>query len=135
MADTGKIVMKRSFGSKEDYVKAIEKNGWYKASFREFGNFQLMVDTIAPTVTPVGFRDGMNAAGLKRILFSVKDDTEEIKSFTALLDGNWLRFSNDKGRNFIYTLDEHCPAGAHELKITVTDQVGNITEKIYHFTR
>ena len=135
VAGTGKIVMKRSFGSKEDYVKAIEENGWYKASFREFGNFQLMVDTIAPTVTPVGFRDGMNAAGLKRILFSVKDDTEEIKSFTALLDGNWLRFSNDKGRNFIYTLDEHCPAGAHELKITVTDQVGNITEKIYHFTR
>ncbi|MEP6712641.1 MAG: M23 family metallopeptidase, partial [Ferruginibacter sp.] len=135
VADTGKIVMKRSYGSKEDYAKAICENGWYKASFREFGNFQLMVDNIAPTITPVGFRDGINAAGIKRILFSVKDNTEEIKSFTALLDGNWLRFSNDKGRDFIYIFDEHCPPGAHELKITAEDQVGNITEKIYHFTR
>ena len=103
--------------------------------FREFGNFQLMVDDTPPTVTPIGFRDGMNARGLKRILFSVKDNTEEIKKFTALLDGNWLRFSNDKGRNFIYTFDEHCTPGAHELKITVVDQVGNINEKTYHFTR
>ena len=135
MSDTGKIVMKRFYGSKEDYVKADYENGWYKASFREFGNFQLIADTLPPSVNPVGFRDGINAAGLKRILFSVKDNTEEIKNFTALLDGNWLRFSNDKGHSFIYNFDERCPPGTHELKITVEDQVGNSTEKNYHFTR
>ena len=135
MSDTGKIVMKRFYGSKEDYAKADYENGWYKASFREFGNFQLMIDTLSPSVNPVGFRDGINAAGLKRILFSVKDNTEEIKNFTAFLDGNWLRFSNDKGHSFIYNFDERCPPGTHELKITVEDQVGNSTEKIYHFNR
>ena len=62
-------------------------------------------------------------------------NTEEIKKFTATLDGTWLRFSNDKGRTFIYTFDEMCAAGEHELKITAEDQVGNITEKVYHFTR
>ncbi len=135
VTDTGKIVMKRFYGSKEDYVKASYENGWYKASFREFGNFQLMVDDVPPTVIPIGFREGINAAGLKRILFSVKDNTEEIKSFTALLDGNWLRFSNDKGRIFAYNFDEHCPPGIHELRVTVEDQAGNITQKNYHFTR
>ena len=133
--DTGKIVMERFYGSKKDFAKAVYKNGWYTASFREFGNFQLMVDRTPPTIVPVGFRDGMNAAGLKRILFQIKDNTEDIVNFTALLDGKWLRFSNDKGINFIYNFDERCESGEHELKISATDQVGNTTERIYKFVR
>ena len=133
--DTGKIVMERFYGSKNDFAKAIYKNGWYTSSFREFGNFQLMLDRTPPTILPVGFRDGINAAGLKRILFQIKDNTEDIVNFTALLDGKWLRFSNDKGINFIYNFDERCEPGDHELKISATDQVGNVTERTYRFTR
>jgi murein DD-endopeptidase MepM/ murein hydrolase activator NlpD len=133
--DTGKIVMERFYGSKKDFAKSVYKNGWYTASFREFGNFQLLVDREPPTLVPIGFRDGMNAAGLKRILFQIKDNTEDIVNFTALLDGNWLRFSNDKGINFIYNFDEKCTSGEHELKIAATDQVGNTTEKTYKFLR
>ena len=94
-----------------------------------------MVDKTSPTILPIGFRDGMNAAGLKRILFQIKDNTEDIVNFTALLDGKWLRFSNDKGINFIYNFDERCEPGDHELKISATDQVGNTTERIYKFVR
>ena len=77
----------------------------------------------------------MNTAGLRRILFQIKDNTEDIVNFTALLDGNWLRFSNDKGINFIYNFDDKCAPGEHELKISATDQVGNVTERTYRFTR
>ena len=74
--------------------------------------------------------------GLKARLFGPeKIPPEEIKKFTATLDGNWLRFSNDKGSRFIYDFDEMCPAGEHELKIVAEDQVGNVTEKVYKFTR
>jgi murein DD-endopeptidase MepM/ murein hydrolase activator NlpD len=135
-----KMVMHRFANGKNDYAHAEPVNygnetGWYKASFREFGNFELMVDTISPTITPIGFKDGMNCGKQSRIVFVVKDNTEEIKKFTATLDGNWLRFSNDKGSRFIYDFDELCPAGVHELKIIAEDQVGNMVEKIYRFTR
>ena len=130
-----KMVMHRFANGKNDYAKAEYENGWYKASFREFGNFQLMVDTLPPTISPVGFKDNMNCAKLSAIKFIILDNTEEIKNFTATLDGNWLRFSNDKGRTFIYLFDEMCPPGQHELKIVAEDQVGNVTEKIYHFIR
>ena len=135
LQDTGKIVMKRFYGGKKDFAKADYKNDWYTASFRAFGNFQLMIDKEPPTIVPIGFRNGMNTAGLKRILFQVKDNTEEIVNFTALLDGKWLRFSNDKGINFIYTFDDKCTRGEHELKISATDLVGNKTEKTYKFVR
>jgi murein DD-endopeptidase MepM/ murein hydrolase activator NlpD len=131
-----KMVMHRfANGNKNDYAKAEYEKGWYKASFREFGNFQLMIDTIAPTIVPLGFRDGMNCSKLNRIAFVIADNTEEIKKFTATLDGNWLRFSNDKGKTFVYVFDELCPPGQHQLKIIAEDQVGNVNEQVYNFMR
>ena len=135
-----KMVMHRFANGRHDYkvaqpVKNFKDSGWYKASFREFGSYQLMIDTIPPNITPVGFKNGMNCSKQSNIRFVVTDNTEELKSFTATLDGNWLRFSNDKGRTFIYTFDEMCPAGEHELKIIAEDQVGNVREKVYKFTR
>jgi murein DD-endopeptidase MepM/ murein hydrolase activator NlpD len=134
-ADSGRIIMRRFYGKNEDYKKATSDNGWYKASFREFGNFELMVDSIPPSIVPLGFKDGMNASKISRIKFSITDNTDEIKKFTGLLDGNWICFSNDKGRNFIYDIDEHCSTGEHDLKIIAEDLAGNKTEKNYHFTR
>ena len=134
-ADTGRIVMHRFYGSKKDYVKARYENGWYKGSFREMGNFQLMVDSTPPVLSSFGLVNNLDASKLTRLVFVVSDNTEDIKNFTALLDGKWLRFSNDKGRNFIYRFDEQCPPGLHELEVTVEDQVGNVTQKKYTFRR
>jgi murein DD-endopeptidase MepM/ murein hydrolase activator NlpD len=133
--DTGRVVMRRFYGAKDDYVKASFENGWYKAAFREMGNFQLMIDSIPPSISAIGFVNNMNVSKLSRLLFVVTDNTEVIKKFTALLDGKWLRFTNDKGRNFIYKFDEYCSSGSHELVITAEDQVGNITQKIYNFSK
>jgi len=129
-----KMVMHRFAGGKNDYEKAVYDNGWYKASFRDFGNFQLMVDTVPPVITPLGFKDGMNTAKLSAIRFAVADNTGAF-SFRAMLDGKWLRFTNDKGRVFVYRFDERCPEGEHELKINATDQAGNVAEKVYKFVR
>ena len=130
-----KMVMHRFANGKDNYTKAEYENGWYKARFREFGNFQMVMDTLPPTITPIGFREGMNCSKLSSLRFVVLDNTEEIKNFTATLDGNWLRFTNDKGRTFIYIFDDKCAPGEHELKIVAEDQVGNISERVYHFTR
>ncbi|MEO5891976.1 MAG: M23 family metallopeptidase [Ferruginibacter sp.] len=138
-ANPGKMVMHRSWQDKNDYEKAApvtlgKESGWYEASFRAFGNFQLIEDITPPVITPIGIREGMNAK-LNRIAFVIKDNTKELENFAAYLDGKWLRFSNDKGSTFIYKFDEHCPPGAHELKISVEDCVGNRSERVYHFTR
>jgi hypothetical protein len=133
--DTGKIVMKRYAGGKQDYAKAVYNKGWYTASFRAFGNYQLLVDRIPPRVVSMGLRDGASAAKMQRIVFSVSDNSEEIESFNAYLDGQWLRFTNDKGKSFVYNFDERCGQGEHTLVVNVTDLVGNVTEQTYNFTR
>ncbi|MBI3883408.1 MAG: M23 family metallopeptidase, partial [Sphingobacteriales bacterium] len=130
-----KIMMESFWGGKNNFCKAEPlKDNWYKGSFRAFGNYRLIIDTLPPTITSIGFRNGMNCKGISRLAFIVIDNTEEL-NFTAILDGNWLRFSNDKGRTFIYKFDEKCMPGEHELKIRAEDLVGNVTEKVYNFTR
>lgn len=72
----------------------------------------------------------MNTARLHNIKFTVRDGTEDPEKFTGLLDGKWIRFSNDKGRTFIYNFDRNCSIGPHELLIIAEDMAGNKTEKI-----
>ena len=135
-SDTNHIVMKQENNGKEKYKKAIYENGWFRSSFRDFGTYQLMLDNTAPVVIPIGgFKDGMNVSKLNRIAFSATDNAKEIGQFTGYIDDNWILFSNDKGRVFVYTFDQYCPPGEHSLKIIVTDLVGNTTEKKYRFTR
>ena len=77
----------------------------------------------------------MNTSKLNAIIFTVTDNSEDLERFVAYLNGKWLRFSNDKARNFVYEFDENCPPGTHELQVTAYDLVGNSSTKIYQFTR
>ncbi|MDQ2720354.1 MAG: M23 family metallopeptidase [Bacteroidota bacterium] len=131
---TDKILMKRTWKGKSEIMKAKNEGDWYSAKFRDFGNFELIADDKPPAIS-VSFSENANLSHASRIIIVPKDNNDEIKNFRAELDGKWLRFTNDKGRSFIYIFDEMCLQGKHELKISVEDEAGNNTQKIYHFTR
>ncbi|HTQ27565.1 MAG TPA: M23 family metallopeptidase [Puia sp.] len=130
-----RVVMQRVAGDKTDLRKVQWQGGWASARFRDFGNFQLLLDNEPPVITPVGFHDGANLSAATRLVLTVKDNLEYYKNFRAELDGKWLRFSNDKERAFIYKFDEHCPRGPHVLKVSVEDEAGNIATRSFRFTR
>ena len=102
-----KIIMERSWGGKTDVIKAKQEARppeigalWFTAQFRNFGNFQLLVDNIPPTISAIGIRENANLSRASQIIFVVRDNNDEIKNFRAELDGKWLRFTNDKGKVF-----------------------------------
>ena len=132
--DASRIVMERSWGRKKEVVKTNREGEWFVAKFREFGNFQLLLDKVPPQMS-TGLKDHANLSGASRIIFIVTDNNHSINNFRAELNRKWLRFTNDKGRVFIYTFDEMCRAGENELRVRVDDEAGNRTEKVYHFTR
>jgi hypothetical protein len=118
-----------------DVVKVKKEGEWLTGKFREFGNFQLLVDNIPPVISAIGIRDNANLSKSSQIIFTITDNHKKIKNFRAELDGKWLRFTNDKGRSFIYRFDEMCPPGEHELKVSVEDEAGNQATKVFNFTR
>ncbi|MEP7277458.1 MAG: hypothetical protein ABI813_02340, partial [Bacteroidota bacterium] len=136
--DAGKkshVVMQRFAGAKQDVEKVVWQKDWATAKFREMGNFQLVLDETPPVIVPIGFNDGANMSRASRIVLVINDNLQTFKNFRAELDGKWLRFTNDKGKSFIYNFDEKCVAGPHSLKISVEDEAGNFTTKTFLFTR
>ena len=129
-----KILMKRTWGGKTDISKATKEGDWYTSKFKTFGNFELIADSVPPVIGG-GFVNNANLATARSIVFTPTDNSDEIVKFRAELDGKWLRFTNDKGRNYIYSFDERCGKGKHILKITVEDLAGNVSEKTLNFTR
>ncbi|MDP4264970.1 MAG: M23 family metallopeptidase [Bacteroidota bacterium] len=130
-----KIVIQRTYRSNHDVRKAEWNGEWMTAKFGDFGNFQAFTDTEPPVLNELGSGDTIDLSGSKRIVFQPGDNFDVIKNFRAELDGKWLRFTNDKGRLYIYIFDERCRYGLHELKVTVEDLVGNTTVKTWWFKK
>ncbi|HEX4876029.1 MAG TPA: M23 family metallopeptidase [Chitinophagaceae bacterium] len=114
--------------------KAVWQEQWLSAAFGDFGTYQLVADTVAPQINAPGKGDTINLSGAGRIVFTPADNYG-IKKFRATLDGAWLRFTNDKGRSWIYEFDERCPYGVHELIVNVEDIAGNVLQKSWWFKR
>ncbi len=133
--EKNRTVMQWYSGAKKDVQKVEWQQGFGAARFRDFGNYRLLADLEAPQIVPIGFTDGSNLSKASRLVFTVKDNLDKFKNVRAELDGQWLCFTNDKGRVFIYRFDEHFPAGQHELKIKAEDEAGNRTERIFRLTR
>jgi hypothetical protein len=128
------MLVRQKWKSKEEVVKASRTGDWYSGKFNKFGDFELIADAVPPVIH-VDFHDNANISRYHTIVVTPTDNNDAIKNFRAELDGKWLMFSNDKGKKYVYHFDEHCDPGRHELKISVDDEAGNTTQKIYHFTR
>lgn len=129
--DRNRVIIRSTSGSRTIVQKASWQGEWVWSKFRQFGTFQAFVDNIPPSINAP-------ATDLRRatsIVFTPTDNFNTIKSFRAELNGKWLRFTNDKGRNWIYKFDENFPAGTHELKVRVEDEAGNVTERVWTVQR
>lgn len=134
-ADRDVTVMQWTSGSRNAVQKVQWQQEWAAARFRDFGNFQLVRDTVPPLIVPSGFSDGADLRRASRIVFSVRDNLRAFQNVRAELDGKWLRFTNDKGGAFIYQFDEKCPPGNHQLEIFAEDIAGNKASASFSFTR
>ncbi len=129
-----RLLIKTITRNEMDVKKVNWELGWYAASFRDFGLFQLVADDQPPLIFAWGLKNGANLSRSAKIVISIRDNYDVIKNFRAELDGKWLMFSQ-KRNTFTYKFDEHCPEGEHELKITVEDEAGNVAEKKFEFVR
>jgi murein DD-endopeptidase MepM/ murein hydrolase activator NlpD len=130
-----KVLMRWSDKDDFEVKKPAWLDEWATANFRSFGTFSLVLDTVPPTIRIPGVMENTDLHRSSRIEVIVQDNYKKIKYFRATLDGNWLLFSNDKAKAYVYHFDEHCPPGKHELKIFAEDEAGNDNSLILHFTR
>lgn len=106
------------------------EEGWVKVNTRNFGNFYVAVDTVAPVITPRNLANGKNVANQPKIDFTISDNFSGIQSFNGYIDGKWVLMEYDsKNRHLWHRFDTSLPKGQHTFKLVVKDWKDN--EKIY----
>lgn len=128
-----KIILAYEDKGRKRYYPAKFNQGWYGASIRDFGTYWLDLDTTAPTIHPLA-PQGADLSRSATLRFRVEDDKVGIASFRVLLQGQWLLFEG-RGREYVYTFDEYCPQGNHELEVEAVDFMGNTKTIKYRFKR
>lgn len=129
-----RIVMHLQSNKRVEVEKGVWIDGKVQAKFKYLGDFKLLLDTIAPSISLLGWVNGGSVKGKRAIAFVAKDNIEDVKTINAYLDGQWVLFGYNKGAYF-HTFDERTSAGRHELKVMATDEAGNTAERIFSFVR
>lgn len=110
------------------------RNNFITAKSKNFGGFAVMIDTIAPKITPFNIIPNRNMANYKTLEVKIADNLSGVKSYRATIDGKWIMMEYEaKKAKLFYTFDK-LPKGKHEFKIEVTDGVGNVATTTIPFS-
>ncbi len=115
------------------YVGGLYENGMMTAQVRNFGNFAITMDTLAPTIKPMNLHSGKDLSEQPGISFAVNDDLSGIKSYNGYIDNQWVLFEYDPKNDLIsYEFDQRVPISKknHEIEIYLIDVQGNTN--VYH---
>ena len=99
----------------------------YKSYVKKLGTYVIQTDTIAPTIKLPKPLEGRWMSNETQLNFEITDAGSGIKSYMGYLNSQWVLFEYDyKSDQLIHQFD---PAflleGKNELKLIVTDHVGN----------
>ena len=102
------------------------KGGCMETETRNMGEFAIKIDSVAPSVKASNFKDGQSVKDLKSLRFKISDDMTGIETYDIYLDEEWVLGKYDaKNALLYYEFDEKMKAGTNNVKVVVTDGVGN----------
>ncbi|MDD2675523.1 MAG: M23 family metallopeptidase [Flavobacterium sp.] len=124
-----KMFIGRIEGKKINYNPTYRKENVFNTKVKILGKYALVSDAVAPKISIAAPVEGKWISEQKTIQFSINDELSGIKSYNGYLNGKWVLFEYDnKTRKLThYFSDGIAVDGANDLKIVVTDNVGNST--------
>lgn len=124
-------------GNSKKYSKTTVTANSFKTNTRNTGKFVLAQDTVAPKIKPINFTEGKWISNEKYLRVSITDDASGIDTYNAYLNGNWILMEYDYKTDLLVHdfSDGKAQNGKNDLKVTVTDNVGNSTTFETHFFR
>ncbi|WP_298366648.1 M23 family metallopeptidase [uncultured Lutibacter sp.] len=109
------------------YQKTIKKNTTFYTSTKKLGNYTLASDNEKPIIKLLNIRNEQWLTKYNSIKVHISDSGSGIKSYKGEIDGEWILMEYDaKTDKLTYDLNDKSFTNAkHNLKVTVTDNVGN----------
>lgn len=115
--------------NKLSYNSTKRKENTFTTYTKKLGQFILAKDTIAPKISIAKPIEGKWLSNQKTIQLTINDALSGIKSYNGFLNGQWVLFEYENKTNTIthYFDDGIVAEGKNDLKVVVTDNVGNST--------
>lgn len=110
-----------------NYLPATLEDGWIRTESKSFGVFDLAYDTIAPKIQClIPKKKQVNISKNKAIRFKVNDVMSGIGEYHLYINNNWHIAEYDAKSDLITCyFDDKTPSGKVNIKLKVSDKVGN----------
>lgn len=124
-------------GNTKRYSKTTSTVNSFRTYTRNTGKFTLAQDTVAPIIKPINFDEGKWISNEKNLRITITDDASGVDSYNAYLNEKWILMEYDyKTNSLVHDFaDGKVQEGRNDLKVIVTDNVGNSTTFETHFFR
>lgn len=101
-----------------------------KSSTKSLGRYTLGIDTINPSISPIGFKENDWISNFSNLKIKVNDVGSGIRSYNGWINNKWILFElNTKKGILVYDFDDNIVRKAkNNLHIEIIDNVGNRTE-------
>lgn len=106
------------------------KDGMVHGKARILGDFCIMIDNEPPSISPVIFQNNMK--GYNLMSFKIDDNFQTGGSANGLkyqgtIDGQWVLMTYDAKNDLLtHRFEKELTAGAHQFRLVVTDDRGNV---------
>ena len=130
VAKTGK--KKRKY-----YIYTRKNNDSLTGYSKYFGEFSIAYDSVKPYIKPLNFKPKGKLNYYRYLKFKIGDKHTGIDKISGYIDSEWILLEYDyKKGSLIYDFsDKKLEGNRHQLKVIVTDKVGNTREYSTYFYR
>ncbi len=126
-AQKNKVFIANYINGDINHNATYRKDNVFSTKARILGKYELVLDTIAPTIKPLMNLENKNLSSQKSIAFEIDDTSSGIKTYNGFLNDKWILLEYDyKTKKIVHQFSDGIVAeGMNNLKILVTDHVGN----------
>ena len=125
LADKSKYYLAHIYKENKSFVSSEYDEGMIYAQIRNLGDYAVMADNTAPTITAIGKENWSNK---KRISFKIFDKASGIRSYKVTIDDKFALFEYDAKTNTLFydfDMTRLKTNKQHKVVITVIDNCGN----------
>lgn len=96
-------------------------------STKTLGTYTLAMDTVAPTINPLNFKNGQWISNNRHLKVEIDDKISGISNYRATINGKWILMEYEyKNKTLTYDFGDGIITDAqNNFKLIVTDNVGN----------
>ena len=119
------------------FLPTQKKEDQWTVKTKKKGIYTFARDSIFPSVQATNFKDQQWLSKYRYLKVAIEDKESGIQSYHGSINGRWIRFEYEpKNKTLTYDFQDLTFKNAkHELRLEVTDGVGNTTVKEWTFFR